>query len=160
MPASSKLWRKEEQILAQRMSKKDSLKQQAIRNSALYEENKPEAIEQLLILSFRNQFYDSTLADRLEFYIPDDYMSRSQQFGNIMVDIAEYDLHDTLSSVEVPTLLIYGEDEPATTLSGEKLDAAIPNSKFTVIKESGHFPFIEKPDQFFSELRSFLKTQS
>lgn len=160
MPGSSELWRKEEQLLAQRASKEDSLKRQEILNSDLYENNPSEAIEQLLVLSFRNQFYDSTFADSLDFYIPDDYMERSELFGNVMVDIADYDLHENLSSLEVPTLLIYGDAEPAIDLSGKKLDTTIPNSEFITIEKSGHFPFIEQTEEFIAELRNFLDTHT
>lgn len=76
-----------------------------------------------------------------------------------MTDIAAYNLHKDLSSLEITTLLIYGEDEPVTTISGPELDKAIPNTKLTVIKKSGHFPFIEQPDKFFQQLRSFLETR-
>jgi len=156
MPASSKLWNREEQVLAQKVSKEDSTKRQEIINSELFKTNPPEAIEQLLKLSFRLQFYNTSMADSLDFYIPDDYMVRSRRFGNLMIDIANYDLHEKLSSMEVPTLLIYGETEPAVNLSGPKLNETIPRSTMVVIKDAGHFPFVERPEKVITELRSFL----
>lgn len=157
MPASSDLWSEEEQILAQNISKEDSTKRQDLINSDLFKNDKPKAIEELLRLSFRNQFYNPSLADSLDFFIPDDYSIRSQRFGNIMVDIANYDLHPRLSSLRIPTLLIYGEIEPAVSLSGAKLDNTVPNSKLIVFKKSGHFPFVEQQDQFIKEVQAFLK---
>lgn len=156
MPASSDLWNREEQAMAQNISKEDSTKRQEILNSKLFRANPPEAIEQLLKLSFKQQFFDTSLAEDLDFYIPDDYMVRSRLFGNIMTDIANYDLHEELSSMEVPTLLVYGDMEPAANLSGPKLDETIPSSTLLVISNAGHFPFVERRKKVIEELQSFL----
>lgn len=156
MPASSKLWREEEQLLTQKITEEDSAKRQAIINSEPFKKNRPKAIEQLLILSFRNQFFNPSLADSLEFYIPDDYMIRSRRFGHMMRDISNYDLHTALSSTDVPTLILYGEMEPAVSVSASELNNTIPNSRLSIIRESGHFPFIEKSQKFLTELRNVL----
>jgi proline iminopeptidase len=156
MPASSELWQKEEQILAGRSTTEDSLRRHEILKSDQYKNDKPAAIEKLLLLSFRNQFHNPSLADSLDFYIPEDYMKRSRLFRNLMVDIASYDLHSQLSELDIPTLLVYGSDEPATSVSGPKLETTLANSKLSVIPESGHFPFVEQPNQFMREVRDFL----
>lgn len=158
MPASSELWEKEEQIIAQEISAEDSLQRQAILNSPLFRNNQPEAIEQLLILFFKNQFRDSSLADSLKFDIPDDYTTRGERFGNIMKDITEYDLHPELSKLKVPALLVYGSIEPAASMSGPRLQKTLPHSDLVIIEESGHFPFVERPEIFIQELEDFLKS--
>ncbi len=158
MPASSKLWRKEESILAQKISKEDSTQRHAIMSSDLFKKDPPKAIEKLLILSFKNQFYTPSLADSLDFYIPDDYMTRSRKFGYIRDDISNYDLHAELSSLDIPTLLIYGQIEPATSLSAPRLHDAIPNARLKIIEQSGHFPFLEQPDIFINTVQNFLST--
>lgn len=156
MPASTQLWQEESRLVAERTSPEDSLKRQEIMQSDLFQNDPSSAIEQLLIVSFRNQFQDPALADSLDFYIPDDYMVRSQRFGNLMPDLMNYDLHADLDSMHVPTLLVYGEGEPAATLSGSDLDSVIPNSELVIIEDSGHFPFIEQPEAFIREIEEFL----
>lgn len=156
MPANTQDWREESQMVARRTTAEDSLKRREIMSSELFQNDPPKAIEQLLILSFRNQFKDRTLADSLDFYIPEDYMVRSQRFGNLMAELSNYDLHEELNSLDIPTLLVYGDNEPAVEMSGQKLDSTIPNSRLSIIQNSGHFPFIEQPDQFMSELQGFL----
>ncbi len=158
MPASSDLWMQEEGMLAQQISEEDSLKRQEIMTSDLFQNDPSKAIEQLLVLSFRNQFATPSLADSLDFYIPDDYMVRSQRFGNLMGDISNYDLHSELEAVDVPTLLMYGDIEPAASISGPELQSAIPNAEFVVLENSGHFPFVEQPELFMNELNSFLES--
>jgi proline iminopeptidase len=74
----------------------------------------------------------------------------------MMVDLRGYDLHDDLTTVTVPTLILYGSAEPATGLSGANLHETMPNSEFVVIDDAGHFPFIEQPVGFTDRVRRFL----
>lgn len=158
MPASSELWQEESRQVASRTSKQDSLRRREILSSDLFETEPSKAVEQLLILSFRNQFADPSLADSLNFYIPANYMTRSRLFGNLMVDLVDYDIRADLDPVTVPALLIYGDKEPAATLSGPDLRSVLSNSRLIIIQNSGHFPFIEQPDTLFSVLQSFLES--
>ena len=157
MPASSELWNREEEIIAERITREDRLRRQAIVTSDLFQDNRPKAVEELLLLFFRNQFQDETLTDSLDFEIPDDYSERGRRFGYIMNDIENYNLHPELSAMKVPTLLVYGSIEPATSISGPKLQQTLPNSEMIVIEDAGHFPFVEKPDLFLARLREFLE---
>lgn len=158
MPASSELWHRETQIMGERVSEEDSLKRQEIINSDLFQTDPQQAIEQLLVLSFRNQFENLSMVDSLDFYIPADYMIRSQRFGNLMGELSNYNLHPALESLDTPTLLIYGENEPAINISGQKLHSILTNSELSVIQNSGHFPFIEESDLFLNELGVFLES--
>ncbi|MDZ7720872.1 MAG: alpha/beta hydrolase [Balneolaceae bacterium] len=158
MPANTEDWRKESQIVARRTSAEDSLRRSEIMSSELFQTNPPEAIEQLLVLSFRNQFKDPSLTDSLDFYIPEDYMIRSQRFGYLMAELSNYNLYAELDSLDIPTLLVYGSNEPAVDISGKNLNSTFPNSQLSVIQNSGHFPFIEQPNQFFEIIQSFLDT--
>lgn len=157
MPASAGLWQQEQIELSKRMTAADRKARQEVLNSEAYKANSSEAIEKLLLLSFENQFHDTTFIDSLDLFIPDDYKKRSRKFGYLMTDLRKYDLHSQLSELKVPTLVIYGADEPAADLSGKKLDKIMPDSKLKIIEESGHFPFIEKSDSFLSSIRNFLK---
>jgi proline iminopeptidase len=156
MPANTEDWRQESQMVARRTTAEDTLKRHEIMSSELFQNDPPKAIEQLLILSFRNQFKNPSLADSLDFYIPEDYMVRSQRFGSLMAELSNYDLYEPLSSLQIPTLLVYGSSEPSLEISGQKLDSTISDSHFSVIQNSGHFPFIEQPDQLMNELQTFL----
>lgn len=156
IPGSSDLWNKEQKLLAQKVTDQDRNARSEILNSDLFKNDQPKAIEKLLKASFRSEFYDPSLADSLNLYIPDDYMSRSKKFGYLGPDISSYDLHPELSKLNVPTLLMYGETEPAAKLSGTRLDSTLQNSSLKIIPKAGHFPFIERNDMVIEELRNFL----
>lgn len=156
MPPSYQMWVEEQNALAEEATKEDSLKRQEILNSEQFKTDQPQAIEDLLILSFRNQFEDPSLADSLDFYIPGDYMIRSRLFGNLMADITNYDLQAKLSIFDVPTLIVYGEIEPAASISAPAFQDMLLNSELLIIQKTGHFPFVEQPGVFMTELQAFL----
>lgn len=156
MAPTSELWKKEEAILAASSTEADSLQRQEIIQSELFNENPPQAIEKLLELSFKKQFYNPEKADLLDLYVPEDYMARSRLFSYLMVDISSYDLRNELQKMTVPTLIVYGSAEPAADISGPVLNRLIPNSSYTIIEKSGHFPFIEQPEKFRQTIISFL----
>jgi proline iminopeptidase len=159
MSPSSDLWQEEERLLADRITAADSTVSAAVRASEAFEAREPEAIRQLLLLSFKTQFHDPNSSSDLGIYVPDDYMARSRQFGYMMVDLASFDLRAELNRVTVPTLVIYGSDEPAVSLGGTALHEGIQNVEFVIIENAGHFPFIEQPEVFLSAVRRFLEAQ-
>jgi pimeloyl-ACP methyl ester carboxylesterase len=70
-------------------------------------------------------------------------------------------LADLLKHIEVPTLLLWGEDDLVTTMQvAEIFHKSIPNSKLVSIKNCGHAPMIEHPEWFANEMEKFLKEHS
>ena len=72
---------------------------------------------------------------------------------------AEADLRDMLTTVDVPTLLLYGErDVRAPVEVGAALHSAIPGSRFVVLPGVGHVSSVEAPEAVTREIRAFLRT--
>ncbi len=70
---------------------------------------------------------------------------------------AEADLRDVLPTIEVPTLLLYGElDRRSPPKVARELDSKIRTSKLVVIPGAGHECNIEAPEAFNAEVRRFL----
>jgi pimeloyl-ACP methyl ester carboxylesterase len=66
-------------------------------------------------------------------------------------------LTQLLHRIEVPTLLIWGENDGVTPVAyGEGYAERIPGAQFRVVKEAGHYPHIEQPESFLGALRAFL----
>jgi pimeloyl-ACP methyl ester carboxylesterase len=67
------------------------------------------------------------------------------------------DVSDVLPTIDVPTLLIYGDqDERAPLFVAEQLHAAIPQSRLVVLPGAGHVCNVELPKRFNDEVRAFL----
>jgi len=70
---------------------------------------------------------------------------------------ADADVRDVLALIDVPTLLLYGdEDVRAPTRVGEALHAAIRGSTFVVLPGVGHISCVEAANRFNAEARAFL----
>jgi proline iminopeptidase len=68
-----------------------------------------------------------------------------------------------LAQIHVPTALFEGDEDVITTpLEARRLHRGIANSTLFMIKDSGHFPWLEQPDIFFRDFaeaaRTILKT--
>jgi pimeloyl-ACP methyl ester carboxylesterase len=62
-----------------------------------------------------------------------------------------------LHRIRVPTLLVYGDKDGLVPPEfGEAYRAAIPGSRFVVLKDAGHAPFDEQQDAFLQTLRDFI----
>ena len=156
LPPTAALWREEQRAQGAAIEPADTAGMGALRSSGRLVEGEPAAIETLLKLSFRGQLHDPAVADSLAFHIPDDYMERSRQLGYMAGDLAAYDLRSDLSGVDVPTLLVYGREEVGATIGRDAFVASIPHTTAVAIPDAGHFPFIERPDEFTRVARAFL----
>ena len=67
------------------------------------------------------------------------------------------DYRDMLSSISVPTLLLYGEaDVRSPVRVGQDLHAQIPGSTLVVLPGAPHLANVEAPEQFNTAVRDFL----
>jgi len=71
------------------------------------------------------------------------------------------DLRGALPGINVPTLLVYGDQDVRAPLTvAEDLRAAIPGSTLVVLPGTGHLCNIEAPEAFNEAVRNFLHTAS
>ena len=62
-----------------------------------------------------------------------------------------------LGQVSIPTLVLWGESDRIVTPDyGRALAAAIPNSRFEIVREAGHLPQLEQPEATFRAIDEFL----
>jgi len=63
-----------------------------------------------------------------------------------------------LPTIDVPTLIIAGEDDSIPRAEFELMRQQIPNSQLHVIARAGHYAALEQPEEFARLLRAFLDT--
>lgn len=74
-----------------------------------------------------------------------------------MARAAHEDVRGALSTIAIPTLLLYGDaDERAPLTVANDLHAAIADSTLVVLPGIGHACNIEAPERFNAEVRAFL----
>ena len=70
--------------------------------------------------------------------------------------LAETDTTDLLRTIDVPTLLLWGEgDQRSPPEIAERFHAAIPGSELVVIPSAGHVSNMERPEEFAAHVRRF-----
>jgi proline iminopeptidase len=107
-------------------------------------------------IGFKHQFYNPNFLDSLNLSINENFLLESKLFQNLSKNLPLYDFHSDLKNIKAPTLLTYGDYDPLSDLAGKMLHEAIPQSKFELIKNCGHFPFIEKEAEFNQIVSTFV----
>jgi proline iminopeptidase len=74
-----------------------------------------------------------------------------------MGSLGEFDLRPQLAAIKVPTLIIHGASDPIPMASAREWAASLSDGRLLVIEQSGHFPFVERPEAFFPAATAFLK---
>jgi len=86
----------------------------------------------------------------------DDYLAapdRRQTFLNIINE----DLTPLLGKIKAPTLLIWGGDDKETPLNQARvMERSVPGSKLVVLKNAGHYGFLDQPEEFVKNLIDFI----
>jgi pimeloyl-ACP methyl ester carboxylesterase len=71
--------------------------------------------------------------------------------------IFDPDLRERLTSVRLPTLVIWGQQDPVVPVAyGRDYAGAFPNSRFVVIPDAGHLPASQAPEPTFAAIDDFL----
>jgi pimeloyl-ACP methyl ester carboxylesterase len=73
----------------------------------------------------------------------------AKEHKDIYKEIIKEDLTDQLNKITVSTDIIWGENDKDVPLNyGQVMNKHIRNSKFYIIKGTGHWPFIEREEEF------------
>jgi pimeloyl-ACP methyl ester carboxylesterase len=85
---------------------------------------------------------------------------RPESLETQLLVMAEADLRDVLSTVAVPTLLIWGELDRRSPLGvAHQFEQAIPGARLVVIPDCGHVSNLERPAQFNEAVREFCRAR-
>jgi pimeloyl-ACP methyl ester carboxylesterase len=69
-------------------------------------------------------------------------------------------LRQWLHRVRVPTLVMWGENDGIVRPDyGEKLCRSLPNARFELIREAGHYPQIERPGEVVDAVERFERAE-
>lgn len=87
-----------------------------------------------------------------------DYRNSSEILKKTMSRLIEEDLTDQISSISVPTLLVWGEKDTATPLSDAYvMEEKISNAGVAVIPGAGHFSYLDGAAQFAAIMDVYFK---
>lgn len=95
--------------------------------------------------------------DKLERFYSRDYLSLDSVMRESFKKIVSEHLDYTLCGIKNPTLIINGEKDGETPpYMAKKLFRGISDSRLIMIRNAGHFCFIDSPVKFNMEVKEFL----
>lgn len=135
-----------------RRSKSDAVEQlRAQLNASGLRERDPDAYRQRAFeVSVAGYFADPNDATELT---PFRVISRVQQ--SVWESLGNYDLLPRLESIEYPTLIVHGRDDPIPVASSVEAAKAM-GAELVLLDDCGHVPYVEQPDKLFNALDRFL----
>jgi pimeloyl-ACP methyl ester carboxylesterase len=86
----------------------------------------------------------------------DDYVA-TPELQQTFLNVINEDLLPLLSKIKNNTLLLWGENDMDTPVGdGEVMKKNIPHSDLVVLKNAGHYSFLDQPEEFTKYLLEFL----
>jgi pimeloyl-ACP methyl ester carboxylesterase len=81
---------------------------------------------------------------------------RASRLGQVVDDVGmlpEFVLVDRWRDLGVPTTFLWGEKDPfGPPELGRKAASQVPEGKFVLLLDSGHFPWLDEPDLVVREI--------
>lgn len=86
-----------------------------------------------------------------------DYRNASVIMKKTLINVVNEDLRKSYEKIKVPTLIIWGEDDKETPLwMGKEINSLVENSELVVIKNAGHYVFVDRSNEVKKVIDKFL----
>jgi pimeloyl-ACP methyl ester carboxylesterase len=79
------------------------------------------------------------------------------RYFEMLRSLEDWDWRADLSSIQTPTLVVYGDSDPMPATASREWVQSMPRASEARIKNSGRMPWIERPGDFTSAVSAFLK---
>jgi len=87
-----------------------------------------------------------------------DYRNASANMKKILINVVNEDLTHLMPQIKAPSLLIWGENDLDTPLyQAQTMEKMIPDSGLVVLKNAGHYSYLDKLHEFLTIIDHFLK---
>ncbi len=117
----------------------------------------PKAYERFWRLYFKPYFADQALVEKMDLQFTENTIKNSNAVaGHIFESIGEFELHEDLSSIRCPTLVIHGDADPMPVKYAERIHHSIAGSELVIAKDSGHWLFVDATETFTTSIIDFM----
>lgn len=134
---------------------------QEITGSEAFQKLEIQAVKRYLQVSEKVKFFNPDLISELKADLNKEKIEKLMWVAQLMNPfLEEYDIAEDLSAITCSTLIIHGDHDTIPLESAEIIHRQVRGSKLVVVKDCGHFPFIEAPEIFVREVISFMGKNS
>lgn len=158
-PPSKEFGKITDKNIQARWTQEDSLQKNILLKSDAFKQGDSKAYESLYRLNFKVSVFDAANLEKINFNLHQDFKKSQMMISNLGNDksLWNYDLHKDLVKITCPTLVLHGDYDVIAFEAQEKIQQTIPNAKLILLKDCGHFPFVEQPDVFVQTIDAFLR---
>ncbi|MCP4703392.1 MAG: alpha/beta fold hydrolase [candidate division Zixibacteria bacterium] len=136
----------------------DSLALEKIAETDGFKNRLPETMEKFWRVYFKAYCYNPDLVDSLQLWMRDStYKQVPGRYANLGKFMRSYDIEDDLKKITCPTLILYGDYDPTPVEWVKPIHDNIAGSKMAIIKNAGHWLWVEAPDRVTGLIREFFK---
>lgn len=134
----------------------DKSKLDVIRQTSGFIQGDPETIEKYYRLYFKTYFAHPELENNLSLTMTPQAAINNFKIYQIFYDYLTQHPFDCYQALNMPALIIAGDKDIIPLHYSERIHQAIPQSVYKVIKNCGHFPYIDEPKILFDCIKSFI----
>jgi proline iminopeptidase len=142
----------------------DIEKLKVIRSEEPYQQGDPDAVAAYYRVHFRAALrkpeHLESIIQRLRASFTSDGILKARRVEDRLMEetwlVPGYNLLPQLEGLHIPTLVIHGEHDFVPALCAEHVAQAIPDSRFALLSDCGHFSYLECPDEVRREIDEFL----
>jgi proline iminopeptidase len=77
----------------------------------------------------------------------------------VMASYGDWDLRERLKRLDVPTLVVHGEEESIPMDLIQEWITSMPNAKLLRVPRAAHFPYAERPEIVWPAVEAFLESR-
>ena len=167
-PASTEDWLALRQHLLSTRPDGDVQRMEALASSARYQAGNLEAEAEYYRIHFsvalrRPERLEQVL-DRLRTHFTETSVLTARAIEQRLYDETwksdGYDLVPKLQALDIPTLVLHGEDDLIPVALAARIAQAMPRGRLTVLEECGHFAYLETPDAFCEHVAALFESSS
>ncbi|MBP8752687.1 MAG: alpha/beta fold hydrolase [Chitinophagales bacterium] len=160
VPANTSFTNQMNTLSIQRTSSFDSLERARIIQTEDFKSGKSNAILQLMKLSFKLNFCDTSSLGKLKLELPENYAAAALSYEGWMKDMKNYDVSPQLKRIQCPVFILYGACDIIPVEAAVQIQNLISNSDIKIYADAGHFCFIEQNRRSIKDIQRFLQSVS
>jgi proline iminopeptidase len=136
----------------------------AISETTAYKEGDPEAVTAYYQIHFkpalaRPEDYEKLIARMHADFTKEGVLKARAVEDRLMQDTwakPDFDLLPHLKALKIPTLVLSGDHEFIPAATAEHIAQVIPNARLVILKDCGHFTFMECPAETHGQIDAFF----
>jgi len=123
-----------------------------------FKKQETEIIQKYWRIIMKPFFMDTSMVNEVDLTFGKNTVKNQAGIGKfLMEDLGDFDIHNELSVINCPVLIIHGTYDPFPAEGAYKVHGQLKSSKLVIMEDAGHFIFIDAHDRFFNLVRNFLK---